>query len=188
MRKILFFFIIFLTSTTLLSAHKLSIFAYYEDGKLNVESFFSDGTGCKNCDIKIYNNSGKEIYSGKLDAKGEKIIPIKLNSNIKIKVIASIGHESTFNLKINGSQKEEKSENISTSTNQNQKLQELTSIDTKRLIKEIRKQIKKELEIQLRPIIMQLAKLEGNKTEKIIAGIGYIFGIFGLFMLFKRKQ
>ncbi len=162
----------------LLNAHKLNIFAYYEDGKINIESFFSDGTPCKNCDVKILDNNKNLIFSGKLNEKGEITVNKKLTGNVLIKVNASMGHESSFNLKIgnNKTQKENSSNKIIKISQKNENL-----------LPEIRKIVREELEKQLKPIILQLAKIEGNRTEKIVAGIGYILGIFGLLMLFKRK-
>ena len=95
-----------------------------------------------------------------------------------IKVNASMGHESSFNLKIgnNKTEKENSSNKIIKISQKNENL-----------LPEIRKIVREELEKQLKPIILQLAKIEGNRTEKIVAGIGYILGIFGLLMLFKRK-
>ena len=175
MKKFVLFFI-FLMYSTFLFPHKLSIFAYYEDGKLNIESFYSDGTPCKNCDFVIYNNEGKKILSGKLDEKGEKIIPMKLNSNIKIDVNASMGHFASFKLRIKPNNKKiEKIKEIENSP--------ATNISED----ELRKVIDEELEKQLRPIIMQLAKIEGNKVEKIVSAFGYIFGILGLIAIFKKK-
>ena len=176
MKKIILIFL-FLISSTLLFSHKLSIFAYYEDGKLNIESFYSDGTPCKNCDFTIYNDKGKKILSGKLDEKGEKIIPMKLNSNIKIDVNASMGHFASFKLKIQPTNKKiEKVSNINKNPSP-------TNIS----MNELRKIIDEELEKQLRPIILELAKIEGNKVEKIVSAFGYIFGILGLIAIFKRK-
>ncbi len=177
MKKFFIFFILFLMPVYLFS-HKLNIFAYYEDSKLNVESFFSDGTQCKNCDVKVFDEKNNLIFSGKLDNKGQITINKKLNNNVVIKVIASMGHENKFLLKLKKNKKSKK-EIVEKKTN---------SISTKISEEKFKKIIREELEKQLRPIILLLAKIQGNKTEKIISGIGYILGIFGLIMLFKRKK
>ena len=175
MRK--FFIFLFLIIPVTIYAHKLNIFAYYEDGKINIESFFSDGTPCKDCSVKILDNNGKILYSGKLNEKGEITVNKKLTSNVKITVNASMGHVGNFDLKI-GSVKNIKNHEV--------KPVKLNSFN-KDVLPEIRKIVKDELAKQLKPIIMQLAKIDGNKTEKIISGIGYILGIFGLITLIKRK-
>ncbi len=173
-----FVLFLFLLIPALLNAHKLNIFAYYENGKINIESFFSDGTPCKNCNVKILDNNKNLIFSGKLNEKGEITVNKKLTGNVLIKVNASMGHESSFNLKIGNDKKEKEN-----SSNKIIKISE----KNENLLPEIRKIVREELEKQLKPIILQLAKIEGNRTEKIVAGIGYILGIFGLLMLFKRK-
>jgi len=180
MKKILVVILIIFSPFSIF-AHKLNIFAYYEDGKINVESFFSDGTPCKNCEIEIFSDNNSLIFSGNLDKKGEITINKKLNQNIKIKVKASMGHESVFYLKV------KKSKKTKIIANNKPKIA-IKQIDQKNLLQQIRIIVREELEKQLKPIILQIAKIQGNLTEKIVSAIGYIFGIFGLIVILKKGR
>lgn len=157
-------------------AHRLNVFAYYEDGKVNIESFFSDGTPCRNCRFSIIDEEGSVLDQGTLDDKGQAIVQMNLKKGVYIKVNASMGHLATFHLHI-----EDSSKTMPRGKDNMDKVKpELTR-------EELRSIIREEIQNQLRPVIMELAKLKENRLPKILAAFGYIFGIFGLFALLKGR-
>ncbi len=58
-------------------------------------------------------------------------------------------------------------------------------------VEDIREVIREEVSSQLKPLTRQVAQLQKGErisTREIFAGIGYIFGLFGLVMFFQSKK
>ncbi len=157
-------------------AHRLNIFAYYEDGEINIESFFSDGTPCRNCRFSIVDEKGNVLKQGVLDDKGQAIVQMSLKKGMYIRVNASMGHLATFHLNP-GALPE-------TSTKGENGTEDIKLGITKEELREI---IRKEMQDQLRPIIMELARLKEDRFPKIVAAFGYIVGVFGFLALLKSR-
>jgi len=81
-----------------LFAHRVNVFAYQENGTVYVEGYFSDGSPCRDSDIIVYNEKGKEILKGKTNKNGNFSFPYNRNGTIKI-VLSSPGHRNEFILK-----------------------------------------------------------------------------------------
>jgi nickel transport protein len=156
-------------------AHSLSVTASYEDGELFIESFYGDGNPCKGCEFKI-TNGDKESFKGNLDDEGAFEEAIKLQAPFDVHVDGGMGHWADVN--IEGNEMGEKPE-VTESTNAM-----MSGIDESK----IREIIKTELNKQNAKIQSMIEKNKSN-TEKMLVGLGYILGIFGLWQLFaKRKE
>lgn len=170
--KFFFILIIFINS---LFAHKVNLFGFYEDNFLYLEGFFVNGNPCKECAINIYRDK-KVIFSDKLDIDGRFERNIELERPFKIILDASSGHTATLNIEASS---EEEKKYIK---NENIKKESINSVD----IEEIRSIIRQELRREFEMLKIELSKNE-SQFEKVVSGIGYIFGIFGLWIFFKRK-
>ena len=159
-------------------AHKLNIFAYYEGGKINIESFFSDGTPCRSCRFSIVDEEGNVLKDGILDSKGQATVPISLRKGVYVKVNASMGHMATFH--INPPSKD--------LSNPPLKKENKSRVSVRLTEEELRRIVGEELQKQLRPIIMELARLEKDKLPKIVAALGYILGVFGILAILKSRS
>lgn len=79
-----------------LLAHKLAIFADHSQGRLFIESYFSGGGACQNCELFIRNATGKLLHKDTLDQRGMAEIPIDTPPPYEIIVDAKLGHQATI--------------------------------------------------------------------------------------------
>jgi len=154
-------------------AHSLSVTASYEEEELFIESFFGDGNPCKDCFFEIIKNDN-EIYSNKLGNDGVFEQNIKLLPPFEVIIDGGMGHSA--DVKVDGNE-------ITKETVTSQNSTTMQNIDESK----IREIIRSELIKQNSKIEVMIEKNKSN-FEKMIVGLGYILGIFGLWQLFIRNQ
>jgi len=167
-------FLVFFLLPIFIYAHSLSVTSSYEDEELFIESFFGDGNPCKGCTFTI-TKQDNEIYKGKLDKEGVYEEAVKLETPFDVHIDGGMGHWA--DVAIEGNEMDEKPKvinNVNTT---------LSGIDETKIRQIIRSELNKQ-NTKLESII------ERNKpnTEKMLVGLGYILGIFGLWQLFARKK
>lgn len=165
---ILFLFPIFIY------AHSLSVTSSYEDKELFIESFYGDGNPCKGCTFRV-KKGNEEIYKGNLDVEGVFEQAVKLEAPFNVHINGGMGHWA--DVQIEGNEMGVESD-ITNSTNTT-----MNSIDETK----IRQIIRSELNKQNTKIESLIEKNKSN-TEKMLVGLGYILGIFGLWQLLARKK
>jgi len=153
---------------TLLFAHKLNIFYTLEKDSLIIKSFFANGSPCGECKVYLKESSGGVVFSSVLNAEGEIEIKNPPKNSKKIEIDASLGHKAESVI-------EEYIVNPSKTVNKD--------IDTNSTY------MSKDIEQKLSQILLKLQEIE-NRTQidKIVSTIGYIFGIFGIIVLLKRRK
>lgn len=161
------------------NAHKLYLLTFYEAGSLNISSYFSDGTKCTGCGFTVTAADGTVLAEDKLDEKGEAAIIKDFPVPFTVSIDAGMGHSARTEIK-----KAEGSDGEAPQYT----LLEIPESSGEVILNErqIRNMIRQELAKQTVEINAAIGAGR-SQTDKIIAGIGYLFGIFGLFMLFKRK-
>lgn len=155
-------------------AHSLSVTASYEEGELFIEAFFGDGSACKEClfDIK---KDDKEIFKGKLGAEGDFEEPVELIPPFDVHIDGGMGHWA--DVTIDGNEMVQSSATMQSSN------ATMNSMDEAK----IRQIIRSELNKQNSKIEAMVEKNKSN-LEKMLVGLGYILGIFGLWQLFMKRQ
>ena len=81
------------------SAHKVNLFAYVENGKIYVESYFPDGKPVEQGGVEILDSQGQKVGEGVTDKDGKCVLPIPKKDDLTIVINASMGHKNTFILK-----------------------------------------------------------------------------------------
>ncbi|MCD8491068.1 MAG: hypothetical protein LRY50_06700 [Geovibrio sp.] len=155
-------------------AHKLNVLAIYEGGTLNITSYFADGTYCKNCGFTITDANGSEIYNGSLSEGGEATLTDTLPESFTVTVNAGMGHSAKAEVHAETADNNEQDTAPESSST--------AAFDEDALRTIIRQELGKQtVEIQ--------AAIDSGRSnsDRIISGVGYLFGIFGLFMLFRKK-
>lgn len=156
-----------------LLAHSLSVTASYEDNELFIESFFGDGNPCKECPFEVKKGEEK-IFESKLDSQGAFENSFEAKPPFDIHINGGMGHWA--DVRIDGSEMLEESEAINSDTT-------INSIDETK----IRQIIRSELNKQNSKIEVMIEKNKSN-FEKMLVGLGYILGIFGLWQLFVKPK
>jgi len=179
-------------------AHKVTIFAYVEGGKVYTESYYVDGTKCKNSEVEVYNKDGQKVLTGKTDEKGEFNFVPPCEGPLKIVLNASMGHRAETVVSKQDlaegnaapkTQPETRAKNVAsgrhTYTSPEKKEMSITRQELEKVLNEI-------LDKKLHPIMKLLAesRQHGVSAKDVFAGLGYIFGIMGIGIYLKdiKKQ
>jgi hypothetical protein len=96
------FFLLLCFSAAFLSAHKLNLFLYDENGTLFIQSYFHKSAPCKNCEVTIEDENGGII--SKLSTNDEGKAEINLLENVlSVSVDGGMGHfvKESYTLKNN---------------------------------------------------------------------------------------
>ncbi len=168
-------------------AHKVTIFAYVEGGKVYTESYYADGTRCKNSDITVFDRAGHKVLTGKTNEKGEFSFTPPCKGPLTIVLNASLGHRAETKL----SEKDLQEGGVSVKITRDTKIRTPKTANrithpearqaglTKQEFEEI---LNETLDKKLLPIMKLLAesRQHGVSAKDVFAGLGYIFGIMGL--------
>jgi nickel transport protein len=90
---------IVLLGSTAAMAHKVSLFAYVEGGKVYTESYFSDGAPVEGGKVLVYDSQDKLLLKGKTDKAGLFNFDIPKVDDLTIVIEATMGHKNSFKLK-----------------------------------------------------------------------------------------
>ncbi len=74
-------------------AHKINLFVYDEAGKLYIQSYFTKSSPCKQCTVKLLDDTQKELLIVRTDEEG-KASAILPASEFNIVVEAGMGHQT----------------------------------------------------------------------------------------------
>ncbi|SMC23903.1 nickel transport protein [Desulfacinum hydrothermale DSM 13146] len=81
-------------------AHKVSVFAYAEGGKIYVEGYFSDGTPTAHAKVRVADEAGKPVVQGQMDKEGHfQFSAPSSPCDLSIELDASLGHRARYLLK-----------------------------------------------------------------------------------------
>jgi nickel transport protein len=170
-------------------AHKVNIFAYVEGDMVHTESYFPDGRKVEGAVIEVYDSQGNKLLEGKTNKEGLFDFKIPKKDDLKIVLIASMGHRNSYTL--SASEMAEAGEPQEAQLEEPEEVREQTTTAVAQLdLDQIKRIIDASLDEKLKPIVRQLAKAEqrGVSFTEVMGGIGYIFGIMGLIMYFSSRR
>lgn len=183
-----------------LFAHKLNIYAYTDGDMVNSESYFADGSRCKNCIIEVYEkNTGKTIIEGKTDDNGKFSFKMPEAASLRLVLKAGAGHQSEYNLSL----KEAAGTRLKEETKDTKRLKDGISKEVQDKASHLDKQkclssedieavVSQAIDRKLQPLMNQIALMHQEIGKagimEIIGGIGYIIGIMGIIMYFKSRK
>lgn len=85
--------------STLAWAHKVNVFAYSGGDTIFTESYFPDGRKVQGGKIEVYDSTGAKLLEGVTDDKGVFNFKTPKKDDLKIVLIATMGHKNFFLLK-----------------------------------------------------------------------------------------
>ncbi|MDI6715266.1 MAG: hypothetical protein QMD43_09645 [Thermodesulfovibrio sp.] len=187
MKRIIFMIIIsFFMYTTTAEAHKVSAYAYREGDKVAGECYFVDGSPCKNSIVAVYDSKGKKLLQTTTDEKGKFSFKTQETGELKIVISAGEGHTAEYRLE--ASEKSEKKEIKKQEPFKEAEKKQAPSInrdEMKQIIDEVMDAKLQGIKNEILDLRKQMDKIN---IRDIIGGIGYIFGLWGLIMLIKRRK
>jgi nickel transport protein len=168
-------------------AHKVNVFAWVEGDTVFVEGYFPGGKKSQDSLVEVFNPAGTKLLEGRTNKKGEFSFKIPERTDLKIVLTSSMGHKNHFIVSARdfgevesapSSPSQPFAESAKDSSAHPTDLSQLEGI------------IDKALDRKLAPVIKLIrdTRKEGPSITEIVGGIGYIFGLFGLFMYFKNRK
>lgn len=110
-KKIILLFTLFVLLFTLPTfAHKVNIVAYIIEGTVYTKSSFSDGKKVKNGIVEVYDSLGNKLLEGVTDEEGSFKFKIPKRDNLKIILIAPLGHRASYILSMDEVKKKDEVE------------------------------------------------------------------------------
>lgn len=105
-----FFLLLMFMFTSSLLAHKLNIFAYDEEGKLFVHSYFTKSSPCKGCQVSFLDETQRLLAKTQTNDEGKVSVSLPASSFI-ILVEAGMGHQQQIDYRAQSELKKELSDN-----------------------------------------------------------------------------
>jgi nickel transport protein len=195
-------------------AHKVNVFAYAEGDKVYTQSYFNDGSPAVGSTIEVYDASGQKLLEGQTNAAGEFVFTPPVRTDLKIVLVASMGHKNEFVLPASdlpaapGKAMGKKAEatKAAPQPGADKSAPKVAvpreaaaagvapavapaagGLDEERL----RAIINESLDARLAPLTRMIARQseqEHMSMSEIVGGIGYIFGLAGLYALIASRR
>jgi nickel transport protein len=190
------------------SAHKVNVFAYAEGDKVYTQAYFNDGRPAVGSTIEVYDASNRLLLKGKTDDAGEFAFPVPAKADLKIVLVASMGHKNEFLLPASDLPDASKPAPARQVPSQAAKAAPPAAgaapakappqaaaapeASTPQLSEErLRVLIDEALQARLAPLTKMIARLNEEQhvsVSEVVAGIGYIFGLAGLAAYFASRK
>ena len=189
------FLLLVLSGTS--SAHRVTIFAWVEGDTVHTESKTGGGVPLQNATVRVLDNEGKRLLTGRTDAEGAFSFKTPQKTDLTVVLDASMGHRAEWTIPAQelGGVPGNPSTPVEDPT-RTEMLKGREGFDKKVVIgmdrREMEVLINQILDRKLTPVIRQLSELThgGPKTTEVVGGLGYIFGLVGiaLYILNRKKN
>ncbi len=178
-------------------AHKVTVFAWIEGHTVLGESKFSGGKRPQRADVIVWDTQGNELLRTKTDDNGEFSFPLPKRSAMRIELLAGMGHKAEWTIPLEDIPADAApaagpdtppapAANVPAPPVK----EAAPSIDKAELEAMVQKAVEKSLDKKITPLTKMVADLSehGPEPSEIIGGIGYIFGLMGIFLYFKSRR
>jgi nickel transport protein len=173
-------------------AHRIMVFAWVEGDTVHTESKFSGRKRVNGGEIVVYDLEGKELLSGKTDAKGEFSFKMPGKTGLKIVIQAGMGHRGEWTIPASEIVTPEPVPGPTVSEKAPPPMSKPQVGLSSASLEQIQGVLEKSLDQRLNPILKMLAESreKGPTLQDILGGIGYILGLMGLaaYIHFRRKS
>ena len=207
LRELVVSFLVLICLPGAVSAHGLRVFAWVEGDTCHVESYFSQSKRAENAQVDVLALNGNKLLSGMTDARGNFSFKIPVRADLRIVVTPGMGHKGDYVLRAEemgalaerGAAGEtpavtpvlpETQRAITPAASRGPVLVDTDEFE--RMIREaLDHSLEHALDEKLEPLYASLRETRRPQEvslRDVIAGLGYIFGIFGLaLLLFQRR-
>jgi nickel transport protein len=189
-------------------AHKVSIFAWIEDGTVYTQSKFSGGGKVVKGKVEVFDQQGKRLLEGVTNKNGEFSFRVPVVTDLKIVLTAGMGHRNSWTLTADemGATASESAFSSSAPSDSEKTVhpspppvnehsgqtavtsEEATSLSADDVETIVAQQLEKKLAPLTRMIAAEQDK--GPTFSDILGGIGYILGLVGLvaYMRYRKED
>lgn len=158
-------------------AHKVNLFAWYDDGRVFTESYFSDGAPCRSAGISVREEGGQVIAEGATDEEGLFSFPYQGAGSLKISLNAGDGHGARITFQL------DKEKSVQTPPEGPSRVEKGVPeaggfVD----VQAVRRILGEEI-APLRESVDQIRKkMERPSLDKVVGGLGWIVGLAGAYL------
>jgi nickel transport protein len=179
-------------------AHKVSVYAYVENGQIKGEGYFAGGGKAQGCEVEVRDAQGRSVGKAATDAKGEFSLPLpQAAPPLTIILRAGQGHQGDYTLAAAdlGAPANEAAfpPQASAAAAPMAEAGPAPGAATAAGIStaELEQAVARALDQRLAPLTAQVAKLAGERgvsLQDVIGGLGYILGLMGIAAYVKSRQ
>lgn len=179
-----------LRPATSVDAHKVTVFAWVEGHQIFGEAKFSGGRVAQNAPIVVRDEQGKELLQTRTDEQGQFSFDVPQATGLVIELLAGMGHRAIWTLsrqEVSGHPPPDHHHPPDTTTDAAvSKTAPLAAVSAA----EMEQVVERVLDRKLAPLIQKWGHRPDTSPAMtdIIGGIGYIFGLMGLFFYFKSRR
>jgi len=192
MRKKRAYVFMVLLGISLVHAHRVNIFTQTQGDKIVCQCFYNDGKPVHDQGIQVRTSNGTVIAEGKTDDEGMYSFAPSVREDLKIVLNAGMGHTAETTVKKENLPEIKKKTIVQTAKQPAPAVEKIKVPEQGSDLNEeqLRRIIEEVVDEKLRPVTELIHKQQRSYSlTTIIGGIGYIVGIFGLFMfLMSRKK
>ncbi|BDD86471.1 hypothetical protein [Desulfofustis limnaeus] len=188
----------FLAAAQPATAHKVNLFALVENGTINGTATFSGGRPAKQAQITVIDsNSGAVVREGRTDEHGAFSLPLpqqaaELQGDLVIVVSAGDGHRNEWTITVDEYLARTDRLDASALPPEQPPLAEQTASRSMTTVTDERLQhvVETAVERQIAPLRRTLLETRDQRPlwRDVVAGIGYIIGIFGIIAWIKHRK
>lgn len=179
MRILMFAFLVLIAGAA--EAHRVNLFVYVEEDTVYAEGYFPDGAACRECLVEVLElDSGEKLLEGTTDEEGMFSFKLPGKGPLKVVLDAGMGHRDEYILREPETGPAGPEESRAESALEEGEVPEsgLQALD-------------QVLEKRLKPMEQRLIRIEQRLSRpgltEVIGGIGFIVGIFGIFLYLKGR-
>lgn len=176
-------------------AHKVNMFAYVEGNKVLMEGYFADGNKPVNCEVVVTNPGKKVLVKGLTDHEGKFSFTIPEVTDLRIALNAGMGHRAEYVITrdelagVSPAAAAQSVHAVSESTESDAGTPEESQNGVAATGGIGEAAIRKAVAEANAPLLRAIDELkERANFSNIVGGIGFIFGIVGVFFYMKARK
>lgn len=183
-------------------AHKVNMFAYVEGDRILIEGYFADGKKAAQAEVTLLDTSGTPLASGVTDGEGQLTVPVPSKDDVRIILNAGMGHQTEYTIfanELGGTGKDiagqppadEPDGALPDTSPAGAAAQALATPDRAAAAPPaaLEPAIERAVGQAILPLMRSVSEMREEKDlGAIIGGIGYIFGLLGLFYYVKARN
>ena len=189
-------------------AHKVSVFARVEGNRILVEGYFGSKGRAIGCPVEVLDRDGTKIHEGMTDGNGVYSFDAAdlppANGDLKIVLQAGMGHQAVYDLAADdlpSSRKKIGTSDVLTGAKGAKIAAEISAPEIGAIqfqdASALKKAVEEGLDSRIQPILRMLGeqqkllmeqKMKGPGVTEVIGGIGWIFGMVGVWAYFISRK
>jgi nickel transport protein len=180
-------------------AHKVNIYAYAEGKRVHVRAY-TQSAPVKNAQIFVFAPDSAKVLETKIDEKGECVFDALFRADLRIEVNAGEGHTSNYILKADElpadlptyeewkQMPQKKTSDIPPVSQPAPQAPDSISISAKEIEQIVESVVERKIAPIRKMLLEQQEASEKASFDRVIAGLGIIFGVAGVMMYLRSLK